>query len=432
MPDGIFRNKEKFVKSMIKILLIPLSLVIVVWLVRLICVAVSAHNGGGAEFWYPQLFSDFTQVAYYSVRKEAYLLEGGSSYSAVALLFMLPFALIFKKDLDTVEYSVNWAQPNMTLLSSPRFWTAFLLYQVAMYAVTYFLIGRLAKRAGISQRSAFVFFASSAGVIYILIRGNTLLMPLSLILIFLELYAGEKVWKRELAIVSLAVAGAFKLYPLFFCAFLLHDKKWFATFRMFLYFAAFYFLPVIFYEGGLSAYLSNLFVFIGGENHLLDRSNIAFASTLYKIAHCGTELFHGTLPAWTDKLCMTAGILALIAFAVAAVVTEDTFKRSVLSLCAVTLVPPVSYFYVVIFALVPAAEYLKSYETRSESANKLFFVCCIVLAFYPIYAFKWFAVCAVALVAIGAVTVCKVFKDGDFGIYMSQVVKKIRKDGENV
>ena len=415
---------------MIKIFFIPLMFLLGVLLVRFVYFASNVHSGNETAFWYPRLFSDFTQVAYYSLRKDAYLLECGSSYSGIALLLTAPFALIFKKDLDATEYSPDWVEPNMRLLSSYRFWIAFLLYQAIVYSALYFLIRRQAKRNELDGKGMFLCFVLSAGVIYTFRRGNNLLVVLSLVLGFLELRNSERAWKRETALILLALSGTMKLYPLFFCAFLLCNRKWFATFRMFLYFLALYFLPMLFYGGGFSAYLKNLFVFAGGENRLENLTNISFASVLYKIFWLIGKVFRFSLPPRVDMLFMSVGAVFLLFAAVAAVVTKDDFRRGVLSLCAVTLVAPVGYFYIVIFALIPAAEYLKTYESRSERSNMLFFVCFLLLGFYPLYAAKLFFVCAALLIGLGCVTIFQIFKRGEMREYISQLSKKIRKDGE--
>ena len=420
----IFRKRDLFFRFFIVVFSVSAAAVASVWFCRLFHLAANAYVGQDAEFWYPRLFSDFTQVAYYSVRRDAYLLEGGSSYSAIALLFMLPFALIFRQDLAATEYSAVWVEPNMQILASWRFWLAFALYQAFAYLLLYLLSRKLLPGRG---GGLFACFAASAGTIYTFLRGNTLLVMLSLVLLFLLWYKSERAWKREVALLAFAAAGAMKLYPLFFVAFLLHDRKWLSAVRGMLYFLLLYFLPVLFYEGGLIAYLDNLSAFVGGENHMGDVSNIAIASVLYKIF----GLFFTEIPGWAEWLCVGAGGLFLLFAASAAVVTDSPLRRGLLSLCAVTLVPPVSYFYVVIFALIPAAEYLKNYEERTPRENSRFVLIFLAFGFYPIYAAYCFIVASALLIFLGVACVVKTFREREFANYFSQLFKKIRKDEEN-
>lgn len=310
LKQDILRNRDVFFRRMLRIFLLFLALLGGACIGYLLFLVANAHVGNEVRFLYPRLFSDFTQAAYYSVHRDAYLLEGGASYSAIALIFMLPFALIFRKDLLAAEYSAAWAGPNMQILASSwRFWVAFALYQAVVWSVLYLLFRRLTAKSDAGKLLAC--FASSAGAVYTLIRGNTLLIALVLVLLFLVLNGSERAWKRELGLICFAAAGAFKLYPLFFGAVLLHEKRWGAAARSVLYFLALYFLPVLFYSGGFGAYLGNLFVFIGGENHLADRSNIAIASQLYKLFRFVFSLWGGTVPAWAEGVCIAAGVLFL-------------------------------------------------------------------------------------------------------------------------
>lgn len=430
LQDGVFQEKDKLLVILKKILLVPLLVAGGAAIVYFLYLAANAYAGTEVKFFYPRIFCDFTQVAYFSINKDAYLLEGGSSYSALSLWLLAPFALIFKKDLDGIEYvsgSVNWGEPNMQIMASYRFWIAFLLYQAICFVAIYFLAKRLLgkKQEG---RSVFLIFICSAPVVYAVLRGNMIMTSLIFVLIFLNWYQDKKFWKRETAVLALAVAGVLKLYPLFFCAFLLHDKKWLATLRMAGYFVALYLLPLCVYNGGISVYFANLLGF-AGDNTRAYFNNISLASVLYKFFYYPAKLFHATPPAWADRICVLMGMAFLLILAVAAVVTEDSVKRGVLSLCAVALVPPVSYFYVVIFAIVPFISYLTVYERHGIKENKKFFLCCLLLFFYPFYAVRCYVISSIILIILAAVTVYKIFKGGEFGSYMLQLRKKDRKEG---
>ena len=114
--------------------------------------------------------------------------------------------------------------------------------------------------------------------------------------------------------------------------------------------------------------------------------------------------------------------------------TEDSLKRALLSACAIALVPSVSYCYVAIFALIPFMEYLKEFEKRNKRENKIFLLSCLLLFFYPLYSeFSnklLFSVSAVVFIFLGTVTCVKIFRQGEFGRYMSGLKKQFRKEEE--
>lgn len=413
--SDIFCNRDTFFRVTSALFLSSAAVFSFAVLLYLLFLAANAHTGQTVRFFYPRIFSDFTQVAYYSVRRDAYLLEGGSSYSAISLLLMFPFACIFRNALRSASYSTDWSQPNMEILSSPCFWIAFLLYQAAAFSLLYVLLRRLLEKR--LANGTFLCFAFSAGSIYALIRGNTLLFPLAFVLLFLNLYDSKKALYREIGLFFFALAGAMKLYPLFFGCVLLHRKRWGAALRGGLYFLALYFLPLFCYEGGFSAYSRNLLVFIGGENHLADGSNISFASLLYKIF---SVFFADGVPAWAEIFSVAAGGILLLFLALAATVTKSRLRQFVLSLCAVSLVAPIGYFYVTVFSLIPAAEYLKTYDLRTQAENKKFFFFCLALGFYPIYAAWLFPVACILLTGLGISVIRRVFRAGEVKAYFSR------------
>lgn len=433
--DASASDGERFCAAVKKLFLFSLFALGAAALVYFVRLSAKGYVGENVRFFYPRLFGDFTQTAFYSVRKDAYLLEGGSSYSALSLLLILPFALIFKKDLATVENAVGtdlWGEQNMRLLASRRFWTAFLLYHALVSVALFFLIGGLLGGKKRERKDAFTLFLASAPVVYGFLRGNIVLIALIFTLIFLLLYRSESRLRRELALLSLAAAGVVKLYPLFFCAYLLHDKKWFATARAFAYFALLYCLPVLLYDGGFPAYFRNLLDFAGGESRLAYATNVSLASLAYKGFFYTAGLFHAALPSWTERACMLFGFSFLPFAAAAAVVSDSPLDRGVLSLCAVTLVAPVGYYYAAVFAVVPFAEYLKTYGERSAKENGRFFALCTALGFYPLYAANLYAAATLILTALGVLEIRNAFRGGAWKDYFRSRRGKPLKKGEGL
>lgn len=436
-------NKKTFSATLKKIFFIPLAVGGLFALIYLLWFAFSKASGKDVVFFYPKLFGDFTQVAYFSLHKNCYVSTFASSYSALSLMTVAPFAVIFAKDLrsiPTVSSAGEWWKVNLQLLSSWRFWLAYLLFTAFCAALIVVLLRAYIKKRGAVEdtKSVILLFFSSAATLYGFLRGNVILVSLVFVLWFLLWYDDEKAWKREVALVALAVAGVNKLYPLFFCAVLFHEKRWLSIVRAFAYFLLFYTLPAAIYEGGFGAYFENLVRFADGESSLHYTRNVSAASALYKIVFYSLQFFKIAPPSWLNQFCIGFGFCFLPFYALAAIVTKDPLKRSAITLSAMTLVPPVSYFYVAVFAVFPLLEYLKGFEARTRKENAWFLAWCILLGSFPLYAaflFEYsscmFAISTAFLFLPGAVCTVKTFGNGDMKEYFSAIRKKYKGEDKH-
>lgn len=436
-------DKKKLCDTLKKIIFIPLAICGLFALIYLVWFAFSVGLGKDVSFFYPKLFGDFTQVAYYAIHKDCYVMPFGSSYSALSLMTIAPFALIFAKDLKAIPSmppADEWGTFNVSLLSSWRFWLAFSLFTAFCAVSLTLLLRAYMRRRGIFEDSGSVvaLFFGSAATLYGFLRGNVVFVALIAILAFLLWYDDEKAWKRELALVALAVAGVNKLYPLFFCAVLLHEKRWLAALRAFAYFLLLYTLPALLYEGGFGAYFANLVRFADGKSSLQYTRNVSAASAVYKIAFYGLRFFGIGLPSWFNGFCIVFGFCFLPFYALAAVATKDSFGRSAIALSAMVLVPPVSYFYVAVFAVFPLTEYLRSFEARSRKQNAFFLVWCVLLGSFPLYAAFLFSysACTFAISTLffflpGAICTARTFWNGEIKEYFSVIRKKYKGEDKH-
>ncbi len=436
MNSGNFREKDRLFNLIKRVFLIFAIIAGVGLFSYFVYLAANAYSGNvEVKITYPSLFSDFTQVAYYAVHKNAYLLEGGSSYPALSLLMMLPFALIFKEELAQIAYTQDWASPiNLQLVSSYRFWIAFLLYQTITLTVFYLLLRKWMGKENTSKANTlFLIFICSAPFLFSVVRGNVVVTSLIFALAFLIWYRSEKAWQREVALICLAVASVTKLYPLFLCAFLLYDKKWFATARMFLYFFVLYLVPMFIYEGGVSAYFKNFLDFAGGGRAFV-RSNISLASLFCSFVQFLSKLFHFPFLSWAEQVGSILGIVFLLFAASAAVVTKSHLKRSVLALCSILLVPSASFFYAAVFGLIPLVFYLKNNEKTGIAQNVIFFVFCMLFGFYPIYTLLLYKFATVVALVLGVAMIVTVFKNREFSAYFNDLktsmINRFKKEKE--
>lgn len=113
-------------------------------------------------------------------------------------------------------------------------------------------------------------------------RGNSVFLVLVLLFAFLYLRDSERAWKREAALLLLATASAFKLYPAVFGLLYLREKRWKEAIRLTGYGIFLVFAPFVFFGGweAISVLLYN-FQFIT-EGFMLggDLRSVAYVTVL--------------------------------------------------------------------------------------------------------------------------------------------------------
>lgn len=126
----------------------------------------------------------------------------------------------------------------------------------------------------------------SIGVLYAFERGNILILSVILLMYFLLNYKSEKAWKRETAIVALAIAAGLKLYPAFFGVLLLRDKQWKAAIKAVIYGVLTVVLPCLVLQEGIRAIrvwleVVRSFANEGSANWV----GLGFSNLLYMLRH---------------------------------------------------------------------------------------------------------------------------------------------------
>ena len=102
--------------------------------------------------------------------------------------------------------------------------------------------------------------AVAGGVtVYTIERGNSALNVMVMILWAFALRDGERPWERELALLLIAVAAGFKVYPCIFGLLYLFERRWREAARLVVYGVALFFVPFLWFGGlaGLRQFFLN-------------------------------------------------------------------------------------------------------------------------------------------------------------------------------
>ncbi len=336
--------------------------------------AYASLSGGSHAFdWLLGIFSDFVAILDFSLGDSPYVVDG-SSYPPLAIVILYPFALICKNAF-TPYMGQNM---DIDLLTSkvilyPQFWVALVLFFLLCSGTIIFILIKKYRFGARDSLKLSIAVLLSAPFIYAIMRGNTIYFALIFLLIFLLLYDHKNPVVRELAYLSLVVAGLIKIYPLFFGVFLLHKKKIFASARIAVYYVVFFFLSFFLFKAGIddfSIFIDRLGGFMSDDLRLLSGVNLSITSLLYKF-------FFPLAPDFADGigfsvLNMIILILIFLAAAVCATITKSDFSRYMIASAIVVLIPPISYFYILIFEILPFLQLIRDYETLPQHRRKIY------------------------------------------------------------
>ena len=140
------------------------------------------------------------------------------------------------------------------------------VFQFMMFCViTLFLFlvsANQLKKGGKFEKVCFMLlFTLSSPFLFMAERGNNIIIPMAFSMLFLAFYDSKNKWLKEFALISLAIAVGYKIYPVAFGVLLLRNKQYKELFRTGVYCIGTLILPFfIFYDGfnSLSMMLTNI------------------------------------------------------------------------------------------------------------------------------------------------------------------------------
>ena len=335
----------------------------------------SLANGSHAFDWLLGIFSDFITIMDASLNDSPYVCSG-ASYPPLAIAILTPFAWICKSVFG--EYAgMNLTVDELTskIIRHPEFWISIVsFFLICSLAIIWIIIKRYRLSPINSLKVAIIILLSSPFVDAIM-RGNTIYFALIFSLLFFLLHDHPHPIARELSYIFLALGGMIKIYPLFFGVFLLHKRKWFASFRVALYFAVGMFLSFFFYPEGLgnvSPFLQQLGNFMSESERLLSGKNLSITALLYKIFFFLSNGSFSQNVFYAVNLLLIA--LVFIIAAVTASFTKSNFSRCTIASAIILLIPSISYFYVLVFEILPFMEFIHSYDTIQKKKRTVYSV----------------------------------------------------------
>lgn len=322
------------------------------------------------KYFMPGTLDDFfTPMMKY--RENTYVAPHYSDYPALPnLLYLLFKRFIPNQDILTAN-SMETRLEGAHYLSTTMGGTLLpLLFYIASFIALYMVLDRLLENKLVPLKRKLIIgcICLSGPFLFIVQRGNNIIIPIVLTFFFLDNYRSENKVLRELAIISLALATAFKIYPVLFGLLLIRQSDWKLTLRAIIYGVIAMFGPFIFYDGldSVGQFLQNLFMrneykesTIYGYNYSV---SFLTSARIIVTAFTGTEL---------TEVPTLLHFIPIVICGLLFIAAQEEWQR----ICAITLammwIPSASYTYLLCFFTYPFCILLSSKELKSNSLHTL-------------------------------------------------------------
>lgn len=317
--------------------------------------------------------SDFESADYYLVLlyslggKNVYQFGVDACYPPLAYCFcwLMSHALSLAQHLDGVDLlEIGYqGQVGMTpqLLVLPYSLWVFLMFSV--FGVLLYVFACDSLRLSNAQRrlAALSIVCSVPLLAGALERGNLTLYTAAFVLLAIQLRDSSATWKRELALILIAMAAGMKFYPAFVGLLYLQEKRWKEAIRLIVYGVLAIFVP---------------FVFWGG----VDGAETLFSTLLSLSGQVGQQIriqyFQGILTGIAALLGRSGGriasilnLLFLFTLILFIFLTPNRVRRLSYLAAAMALYPPNAYRYTILFFLLPLFAWLKDEAKNSTVHN---------------------------------------------------------------
>ncbi len=309
-----------------------------------------------SDFW-----GDATVVTHLVRERNPYHYQG-SNYPPLPYLIYYLFACVSR--VPDGGYSQYFYQPAWTML--------FVVFIFVDLGLLWFICSKqFQKELQLDAMMSGLAICLSGPMLFALERGNTIILAIVAITIFIFYYDSDCNLERELALVCLAIASNIKLSPVVFGALLLYTRNWKSICKAILYSILMFFLPFFFFEGGIQ----NLVRLVHNINSFVT-------------GHVSYSIFYGTgLPAGYYHIItllfgkdigmtvLTYLLIRIISLEISLILFLGVFHirekwKQVLNLTLILLIlPTVSHEYNILFLIPTTVLFLKSFEEEFKLNN---------------------------------------------------------------
>ncbi len=303
-------------------------------------------NRGGDHF-----MDFFNHISYVSLEGRAHVYDQGynACFPPLAYLFYGFLAHLIPRG-QTAMYNAFATGPYALLL--------YACYCVLLAVTYYIAIEKVIGKRTIAVLTTFTTIISNVFIFGVLERGNSAWLVCILLLFSVYLRESDSLYKKEFALILIAVAAAFKVYPALMGILYIVERRWKEAFRLLIYGVVCFFCPFALFGGvhGFRKFVDNQMVL---QNTSDTFGNIYFISHLVKKGTSSASSIY---------------IVFFLVFSFACVISIYSLKRQwirVFIICSMmTLLPKWSANYTIIYFVVPLCLFFR--ETGKKRGDNLY------------------------------------------------------------
>ena len=256
---------------------------------------------------------------------------------------------------------------------------AFALFIFIPIAISVYAIEEMSELEIRHKRLLILTVLLSSPFLYAFERGNIILYSFAFTLLFIALRNSGNRFKKEIALIALALAFAIKIYPAAFGILLLKHKQIKEAVRCAIYGIALFFLPFL-GLGGLGRFSLMIRWLtqrsdVSGTEGLGAKINFANVIRIYLLKLFGIS----DQVSWPQIAAIVLGIILLAA----GLCLQKEWMSAAAIAFAISGIPSYSYFYVAVFLLIPLILIFNEKELNSMDISGLALLL-IALAPFPV------------------------------------------------
>lgn len=320
-------------------------------------------------------FSDFFRhIVYSSDLKNIYFNSMDAVFPPLAYIF---YHMLWK--LNPVYLSVELLSWNTSMLYQFNL-LIFLMYNIVIILLLSYVLNRLLKVNFKGNIFLLLIIFSASFMFGAIERGNCAILVLTLVLYALYFKDSDNKYLREIALILIAVAASFKMYPAVFGLMYIKEKRFNEAFRLIIYGVLFFFIPFLF-TGGLDGFKQYLNI-VGNAKGAVDIRWTNIRGVFY----CILNMFHIDYLHYDNFGKIIENIyliLAVIGFFKCKTKWKSIyFLSSIMSVYVFN-----SYRYTSIYMLIPFIYFIID-ESKEKVYDYMYLILFSLIFVIPIYGFN--------------------------------------------